>query len=196
MDIRAEKDAQRQALRKARAQMPAHERARVDGGICSRVTGLAAFRGCDLLLSYLAFGSEVETRGIIRAAWQAGRGVALPRCVPGTRLLSWHYVSSLEQLTKNPMGMLEPDEGLAQVAPSGITGRTLALVPGIAFDEKGFRMGYGGGYYDVFLSSFPGTSLGLCREEQLCREGLVREPHDLPVSCVVTEMRCIQTNTR
>lgn len=66
----------------------------------------------------------------------------------------------------------------------------LALVPGIAFDRRGFRLGYGGGYYDAFLSAFAGTSLGLCRSSSLFGSlGALgaREPHDVPVSVVVTE---------
>ena len=63
----------------------------------------------------------------------------------------------------------------------------LALVPGLAFDAAGFRLGYGGGFYDTFLADFPGTTVGLCRTCQLSAVPLPRGPYDLPVGLVVTE---------
>ena len=63
----------------------------------------------------------------------------------------------------------------------------LALVPGLAFDAAGFRLGYGGGFYDTFLPNFPGTSIGLIRACQLVERLAVRDVHDAPVNIVALE---------
>ena len=63
----------------------------------------------------------------------------------------------------------------------------VALVPGLAFDREGFRLGYGGGFYDTFLPAFPGTSIGLIRACQLVDRLSVRDIHDAPVNIVALE---------
>ena len=71
----------------------------------------------------------------------------------------------------------------------------IALVPGLTFDGHGFRLGYGGGFYDTFLARFEGVSVGLCRDAQmsrdLCAEGLL-DAHDLPVQIVVTNSKVVR----
>ena len=83
---------------------------------------------------------------------------------------------------------LEPDPALHELAPSTGSAHALALVSGLTFDDEGFRLGYGGGYYDGFLSRFEGVSVGLCRSslrvESLAGMGCL-EPHDVPVDLVV-----------
>lgn len=76
--------------------------------------------------------------------------------------------------------------GAREVFPA-VLPLALALVPGLAFDAAGFRLGYGGGFYDTFLADFPGTTVGLCRTCQLSAVPLPRGPYDLPVGLVVTE---------
>ena len=77
--------------------------------------------------------------------------------------------------------------------------RMMALVPGLTFDATGYRLGYGGGFYDTFLSVFDGVSVGLCREAQFSedlRAEEVVDSHDLPAQLVVTEERCIRTQIK
>lgn len=169
-----------------------------DAGIAERVVALPEWRRAQVVLPYLAFGSEVETRGIIEAAWRAGKAVALPRCVPGTRNMTWHRVESLDELVRSPHGVDEPPYSPAtQVdAESCSPEQAIALVPGLAFDAHGYRLGYGGGFYDVFLAGFPGHAVGLCREAQLTadlRSAGAVDAHDVPVPVVVTEGRTIRT---
>ena len=65
--------------------------------------------------------------------------------------------------------------------------RAVALVPGYSFDGRGYRLGYGGGFYDAFLPGFAGVSVGLCRACQFCDRPLPRDDHDVPVDVLVTE---------
>lgn len=183
----------RRRLLRQRDALPQDVRQAADEALCRHVLALPAFRDAPVVLSYLSMGSEVETRRIIDAAWQAGKVVALPRVV-GPRVLRWYRVggpSGLASLERSAFGVLEPaDDPACEVVPDM---PALALVPGLAFDRRGFRLGYGGGFYDVFLSGFAGASLGLARSVSLLDELAVREAHDLPVRQVVTERGVVVT---
>ena len=87
------------------------------------------------------------------------------------------------RLYRHRFGMLEPGEACPLLAPEEID---LVLVPGLAFDRAGYRLGQGGGYYDRYLPQCSGKSLALCREAVLF-EALPREEHDRPVGLVLTE---------
>lgn len=168
-----------------------HERRAIDRAICQRLCSLMEFQGAAVVLSYLSMGSEVETRGIIDAAWHAHKVVALPR-VAGRQSLHWYRVdgpSELATLERSAFGVLEPAANPArEVVPDA---SALAVVPGLSFDHAGYRLGYGAGFYDVFLRTFPGSSVGLCRSGTLVDALRVIEPYDVPVQQVVTEREIV-----
>jgi 5-formyltetrahydrofolate cyclo-ligase len=193
VDIR--KKELRRRFRTIRKELGEEKRAELDAAIEANLVSLPEFAEMDVLLAYLDFGPDVRTRGIIRAAREAGKVVALPWCVPGTHEMRWYRVSGFDALVKSKLGMDEPvpDDANEQLLRTGQ--RMLALVPGLTFDEAGYRLGYGGGFYDTFLAKFDGVSVGLCREAawscDLRAEGIVDE-HDLPVQLVVTESRVLR----
>lgn len=182
----------RAQLKAQRAGLSADERAQADALIAARLFAQPAWESACVVLTYLSFGSEVDTRAIIRRAWLEGKLVALPRCTPGSRVMSWHCTKSLENLVHSPLGTEEPVcDPATLISPADCSpAETLAIVPGLAFDARGFRLGYGGGYYDVFLAGFSGTSAGLCRKGHLLADlselGLT-EAHDRPVSLVISD---------
>lgn len=192
------KDRLRASMKRQRAEVSAHERSAIDTAITQRVSELPEFKDAHIIATYLSFASEVETRGVIERAWRAGKAVALPRIVPASRRMRWFAVASLDSLERSAFGMDEPFDDLT--CELDLSGRSdvLALVPGLAFDVSGFRLGYGGGFYDTFLSSFSGVSLGLCREAQLVdslAELAAVDTHDRPVSLMVTEERVIRLDS-
>lgn len=192
MDEKAEL---RRSMRRLRKGIPEGDRTAADSSIARRVVGLEAWRSSDLVLTYLSFGSEVSTRGLVRRAWEEGKRVAIPRVVPNARRMRWFAVTSLDGLERSSFGVEEPRIDPALEVATSCGRSCVALVPGLAFDRRGFRLGYGGGFYDTFLSSFGGTSVGLCREAQLLddlAEAHVLEAHDLPVDLVVTELETIR----
>lgn len=188
-DIAAAKDALRARMREIRKAVPAEERADIDSRIAQGVFGLAAYQEADIVFTYLSMGAEVDTRAIIRNAWAAGKDVALPRCT-GPRTMRWFCVESFDGLQKSSFGVEEPaiDESRERTPSEGM--RAVAIVPGMTFDDEGYRLGYGGGFYDTFLAEFPGASIGLCRSAQrvcsLTELGVIGE-YDLPVDFVVCE---------
>lgn len=181
-----------------KAQMRAHfkavreglipgERHAVDEAIARNVTTLPELATADGVFTYLSFGAEVDTRALIECAWEAGKTVCLPRVVSGTREMRWYAVESLDGLIRSPFGVEEPsDDSFREMRPADFAA-PVALVPGLAFDREGFRLGYGGGFYDVFLPAFPGASIGLCRGCQLVESLPFCDAHDVPVDIVCTE---------
>ena len=185
----------RKRFRTIRKELGSEGRAAIDVCIEQRLVALPEFTETEVLLAYLDFGPEVRTRGIIQAAWDAGKTVALPWCVPGTHEMRWFKVSSFDNLVRSPLGVEEPVPSDENEQLLGTGQRMMALVPGLTFDAHGFRLGYGGGFYDTFLAKFDGVSVGLCREAQLSddlrSEGII-DAHDLLAQLVVTESRILR----
>lgn len=166
-------------------------RASVDAALAWHVLGLPQWEAAPIVLAYLSVREEVDTRALVASALAAGKRVAVPRVV-GPRRLAWYEVGVGEAFERSRMGIDEPHERPERLVDVGALGvDALALVPGLAFDARGYRLGYGGGFYDAFLRDFAGVSVGLCRSamllESLAALGAT-EPHDLPVGLVVTEM--------
>lgn len=191
-EIDAHKRELRQHFLDVRRDLGAEARAAADAAIASRVTSLAEYADASLVLTYLSIGDEVQTSGIIRDAWSRGKVVALPRCVPHSRRMRWYRVESLDGLERSKFGVLEPAADAAAELDPNAAPNALAIVPGLTYDARGYRLGYGGGFYDTFLAGFGGTSVGICREVQLSASGeIALDAHDLPVQVVVTEARVL-----
>ena len=174
-------------------------RANVDAALARHVLGLPQWEAAPIVLAYLSVREEVDTRALVASALAAGKRVAAPRVV-GPRRLAWYEVGVGEAFERSRMGIDEPHECPERLVDGGALGAdALALVPGLAFDARGYRLGYGGGFYDAFLRDFAGMSVGLCRSamllESLAALGAT-EPHDLPVGLVVTEMGTRGQKTR
>lgn len=174
-------------------------RASVDAALARHVLGLPQWGAAPIVLAYLSVREEVDTRALVASALAAGKRVAAPRVV-GPRRLAWYEVGVGEAFERSRMGIDEPHERPERLVDVGALGAdALALVPGLAFDARGYRLGYGGGFYDAFLRDFAGMSVGLCRSamllESLAALGAT-EPHDLPVGLVVTEMGTRGQKTR
>jgi len=150
--------------------------------ICRRVCALDWFRDAGAVLGYWPIGSEPDVCAVLREALRLGKTVSLPCCEPETGGMVFRRAESLEGLRPGAHGIPEPAKG-TQIITEG-----LCLVPGVAFDEAGFRLGYGKGYYDRFLACFEGHALGICYDALLCG-ALPREPHDWAVESVITEKR-------
>lgn len=178
----------RASMKAFRGGLSKADRAAASERITHEVVSCEAYQRAETIFSYLSFGTEVETRGIIRQAWADGKTVALPRCT-GQRALRWYRATSFEGFEKSRHGMWEPPEDPASEVAPNAPASSLAIVPGLAFDARGMRLGYGGGYYDAFLACFPGIAIGVCFSCQLIPSlsayGLT-EPHDQPVSRVIS----------
>lgn len=170
-------------------------RAEVDARIADAVTATEEWREASSILTYLSVRDEVDTRELVRLAREDGKVVAAPR-VTGPRSLAWYRVEAGDELEVSAMGIEEPAaRGERRVDPACLGERSVALVPGLAFDEMGYRLGYGGGFYDTFLGRFRGVSIGLCRDAALMpslADMGALEVHDRAVGIVATETRLLR----
>lgn len=185
----AKAEARRCALA-ARDALPAAERARHSAAICARAAALPELRAAATVFSFAAFRSEVETAALTAWAFAAGKVVCMPRIL-GPHLMAAYRVSDPSiDLTPGTWGIPEPREGLPEIPPDTVDA---VVVPGSAFDLAGHRCGYGGGFYDSYLTrTRPDVPrIALAFDVQIVPD-LASEPHDLPVTAIVTETRVIR----
>lgn len=194
-DIDSRKKELRAELLARRNALDADERRAMDAALAAQVRALPEWASARLVCAYLSFGTEVDTRELIADAWAQGKQVALPRCIPGTREMAWYLVDTLDGLIKSKFGVDEPAEDPSrEIDPCSAetAAQALVLVPGFTFDAQGFRLGYGGGFYDVFLARYKGAAVGLCRECFFDAAELVPGEFDLPVRLIATDQRIIR----
>lgn len=126
---------------------------------------------------------EVDTYQIISKAWELGKQVAVPKCHPKEKRLTFKTLMEFSQLESVYYGLLEPIDALTtEISADQID---LLIVPGLAFTMEGYRLGYGGGYYDRYLLNFFGKTLSLAFKEQIIPQ-LPVEEHDIPVAKIIT----------
>lgn len=161
------------------------EWARLSSVIRGRVERSDLYQDADTLLVYVsAKDNEVDTHTLIDRACAAGKCVLVPVTGAGRGEMRWALLRSRGELVRGRFNLLEPAPGKEVfVQPPE---NALCLVPGIAFTRDGLRLGYGGGFYDRFLASFDGPTVGLAFEVQLASTLPVTEG-DFPVAHVVTE---------
>ena len=157
-----------------------------DREIEKQVLRLPEWNRAERLFVYCSVGREVQTMGLIRAALAAGKTVALPKC-EGKGRMTAYCIKDLKDLVPGVFGIPEPAAGESLEAEAADT----AIVPALAFDRRGFRLGQGGGYYDRWLAKFSGVSIGLCREA-LLQDSVPAEGHDLAAAIVVTERQILR----
>lgn len=184
IDIRPIKTELRQKYRSLRQSMPQEIKNEKDEAIAAQVCRLWQYQGNRILLVYVSTEIEVDTFRIIRQALEDGKQVAVPRCVPDTRNMEFYYIRSTDELKPGMFGVLEPEpnpDNLYQERDGG-----LCLVPAFSYDWNGYRLGYGKGYYDRFLSRFQGNIVGICYSDCVQRT-LPHGRFDRPVELLVTE---------
>lgn len=185
LDIRIYKTELRQAARTRRAAMPPAVKAVADKSVETNVRRLYQYRNAGTIMVYVSTDIEINTRGIITNAWADGKKVAVPRCIPGTREMQFHYITSFNDLAPGTFSVLEPDAQLPVVASFN---GCLMLVPGFVYDRYGYRLGYGKGYYDRYISRFTGVTVGICYETEVTYR-LQHGRYDRPVGTILTEKR-------
>jgi len=160
--------------------------------IRERLEGLPEYAGAEGLCVYVSSkDNEVDTHDLIQRALDQGRSVSVPIAGARGRLL-WSRLRALDELAPNRFGILEPLPEFRRMAlPDS---RSVVVVPGIGFTPGGGRIGYGGGYFDRFLSGFRGVSIALAYGLQVV-ESLPQTAHDIPVDLVVTESEVYRRTT-
>ncbi|MCF6137912.1 5-formyltetrahydrofolate cyclo-ligase [Pseudalkalibacillus berkeleyi] len=138
-------------------------------------------------------GNEINTYPIIEKAWEEGKTVVVPKCHAKDFSMDFRKIDSFEQLEVVYFGLKEPVvEKTELITPDEID---LLIVPGLLFDEEGFRIGFGGGFYDRYLERYTGTTVSLLHPVQLNND-IPRESFDKPVDYLILPKKVHATEAR
>jgi 5-formyltetrahydrofolate cyclo-ligase len=182
----ADKRKARLELSKIRADI--YDKAKYSECLCNGITTLQEYKDADIILLYFPTKSEPDLSALARRAWNDGKQVAFPISKTEECKLDFRTVSSLDELIEGAYGIREPRED-AKRATLGKS--ALCIVPALAIDTEGYRLGYGKGYYDRFLSSFEGVAVVAIHSSLICKR-LPRNDTDIPIDTIITETGAIR----
>lgn len=159
-----------------------------DERICKILTECEIYQNAETVLLYASLENEICIDSVIEDALVKGKKVALPVCVNSVGKMEFYYINSIKDLKKGFFSVREPDTDICKICHD--FSNSICIVPGIAFDSQGYRLGYGKGYYDRFLQKFTSVSVGLCYNELVIDE-LPSDNYDIPVDYIITQDRII-----
>lgn len=184
-NLREHKISLRKKFKEIRFSFTPAQKADMDERIFSRLIATKAYRDCKVLLTYVSTDIEVDTRKLILHALADGKTVAVPKCIDGTRNMKFYIIHSFDDLEVATFSVLEPK--VQQCTELLDFKGALCIVPGLAFDMNGYRLGYGKGYYDRFLNRAEGLlNYGLCYCSCTVNR-LAYGKFDVPVNTLITE---------
>lgn len=162
----------------------AEKKAELDDAVFRRLVSVKEFKSQKCVFVYVSRGIEVDTVRFIERCFELGKMVAAPRCNKENHTMDFYYIESFDDLEIASYNLLEPDITKCRRVEDLSTG--ICIVPGLSFDSEGFRLGFGMGYYDRFLSHFGGKRVGICYSDCI-RWRLPHGYFDRRVDMVVTE---------
>ena len=169
-------------------QMSEDQIASLSAELKERFCSLEAYKNASVIYAYMSYNQEVRTMPIIGQAWEDGKKIAVPLTI-NKEYMEFIYLESFEDLENGYMGIPEPKAALLnELERIADEKDVLILMPGLAFDRDCNRTGYGGGFYDKYLASHPGTrftKVALCFDFQIY-ERIEVEAHDEKMDMVVS----------
>ena len=169
----------KQVLQEMKA-IPRKQKQAIDQALTEGLLQHPFYQEANTIATYLSFPHEFQTQELIEQALKDGKEVLIPKTYPKGRMD--FVVYDPQQLVKTSFGLLEPQGDLEVVDASQID---LIHVPGLAFTTEGYRIGYGGGYYDRYLEHFSGHTLSTVYHYQV--QDFIPENHDIPVEEVLID---------
>lgn len=195
LSVIAERKASLRApLKKVRQNFPEPERQRANAAIFAQITNLPEYRAASVIHTFVSWRDEVDTHALIKAALAGGKRVVVPRVPPSKLQLEHYFISNFAALVPGTLGILEPSSGPGAQPALASRRFDVILVPGLAFDRSGNRLGYGRAYYDQFLAGTKALKIGLAFALQIVEEVPVA-PHDQRVDMIITEQEVIRAAT-
>ena len=173
----------RALLKRRRAELPTDQKAAWDRTIAEHISASPLFENASMLLLYAPMENEVNLLPLARLARTRGIPIAFPRSHTEDCTLTFHILTPDARLSAGAYGIAEPPLDAPVCVPDE---RALCILPGLSFDRAGNRLGYGKGYYDRFLESFPGVTLGVVYSPLVLR-AVPTDAHDKPVAHLCTE---------
>ena len=173
----------RNQYKQYRLALPADVKADYDKKICEALVQLVSFKYSDTILMYAPLEGEIDVMPIAERALELGKREAFQRCIEEPRNLDFKYVGSVDELKSGSYSIAEPTEDMESVTDYS---KSICIIPGVVFDNAGYRVGYGKGYYDRFLAAYDGTKFGLAYSECILNE-VPRGRFDRHVDILISE---------
>lgn len=159
-----------------------------DNAILNTLITMKEYKEAKQVLLYMALDDEISVDALIDLARINGKSIAAPYCVDSNGNMEFYYINTFDDLKIGSFGVREPDiEKCKRVTDYK---NSIIIVPGIAFDTNGYRLGYGKGYYDRFLQNHSLISIGLCYNS-FVKNQLPIDKYDKSVDYIITESRLI-----
>ena len=184
MNVRERKRALRAQFRKYRTECSPELKREMDRKLYESFVSIKEFSDCDTIFAYISGNIECDTEQIIKKALSEGKRVAVPKCAAHTNEMDFFFIKSYDDLSPGKYDIPEPVPEKCEQVRDFSSG--LCLVPGLSFDYQGYRLGFGKGYYDRFLSRFGGITAGICYAKCTVSE-LPRGVYDKAVDILITE---------
>lgn len=191
-NLSIEKHKLRAHYRKERAALSNESRELLDIAICANLSELPIIKKADTVLVYYPVKNEPNIRPFIQNLISHGKRVAFPVSNSDDCTLTFKYVESLDDMILGAYNIPEPSNDAVAVTELS---RCICIVPALVFDRRGYRIGYGKGYYDRFLKDFHGRSIGIAYS-QFIVDNLPYEPTDVTVDIILTERGIIIPNEK
>jgi 5-formyltetrahydrofolate cyclo-ligase len=189
MSLAEAKKTLRSGVWAAQKALPFNLRRQSDQALFATLMQSDLMRQANSVFLFVGLTPEPETLDWIPSLFQAGKKVSVPLCTAeGT--MEAREITSICQLTSGKYGILEPMRFCPKLQQAEID---LALIPGVCFSRNGSRLGRGGGYYDRWLQTYCGVSIGICRN-QFLQPHIPTEPHDQTVMYLLTEQGIFSSN--
>lgn len=174
----------RKAMMAAFKQIDEDERAEISKKLQQNLFQSELWENAKTIGVYLSVGTEWDTRNIVEQALLEGKRVTIPKTIPDSKELIFYQITNPSQTVPGGFGLEEPDIKVTkQVDKDAID---LLIVPGLVFTQNGYRVGFGGGYYDRYLANFIHMTASLVHTKQFV-ETFPIEPFDIPVNYLITE---------
>src|SRR5690625_598613 len=182
--VNEEKEIARKSMQLSLSKIDEQEREEISKQIQNHLFQSNVWRDAQTIGVHLSMEIEWDTREIVKRAFEEGRNVVIPKTIPDTKELIFYEITDLSQTVKGPFNLEEPDT--EQTKPVDKDAIDLLIVPGLAFTKNGYRIGFGGGYYDRFLTDFIHPTVSLLHSNQII-DTFPIESYDIPVNYLVTE---------
>ena len=173
-------------MRETRRSLTADEVTEKSAAIARSLLDISAVKDARTVCVYISAFKEPDTRGIIGALLSSGKRVAVPVTDEKSVTLSLSYIDSTSELGRGAYGIYEP----TVIRRADENDMDVIVTPGLAFDKRGGRMGFGKGYYDKLFEKTDALRIALCYDFQLL-DKIPTEPHDAPMDITVTEKRVL-----
>ncbi|MFC1809927.1 5-formyltetrahydrofolate cyclo-ligase [Patescibacteria group bacterium] len=180
----------RKRIKAKRDKLKFEQKKKMDQKICDKLHKSKYWKQARTILIYVSHKNEVDTNHLI-LMYINEKHIIVPKTNPKNHTLTLHKINSLDDLEEKNYGILEPKPKTKKIKPDQID---LAIIPGIAFDKKGHRIGFGKAYYDRLNKNLKCPKLGLAYGFQII-DNIPAQSHDIPLDLILTEEKTIKITT-